>query len=667
MEKKESLDFVFTEDNDLDFEEDYVSSQTIDLGGLASKEVTESGSFDVRAYHETALGQLLNSLPMPALLLDRSGITLFANEASERIRPLNGVLKGEPFSDLFARPGRAAKALDLFHKVLVERHPQVGHTHIGAGERKIFGRIHLRSVRAWNERLILVVIEDLTAEKKQIILTKKHHELARQARDELEQRVRDRTAELLDTNRKLRREIAHRKRIEIQLRESENKYRTIFETAPVAIIEEDLSRLRADIQDLKTNGVKDFRRYINDHPEFVVNAAATTRILDMNEATLKLYGASDAADLVGPLDRIMVPDSLEILKEKIVALAEGTSPLETEAVDKTLQGDQINLLVRAALPTDVSHAKRSIIIKMDITELKQAQEGLARAKREWERTFDAVPDLVAIMDREQRIVRVNKAMASRLGAPARDLIGRRCFETFHASKHAPLLCPHKGLMADGREHLAEIVDDLLGGTFMVSVTPLLDDSGHVAGCVHVARDITERKRLEEELKLLATRDSLTGLLSRGHFMELLGLFFQNAKRYSFPLSLCLCDLDNFKEVNDMYGHQAGDRALEVFGEVLRHELRGSDLAGRYGGDEFVMIFPHTSASEACESLERIRAHVERIVLKSGTQSYSLTCTAGIAEFRPDMNTVEELVHNADKALYQGKSLGRNRVVLFEDY
>ncbi len=126
---------------------------------------------------------------------------------------------------------------------------------------------------------------------------------------------------------------------------------------------------------------------------------------------------------------------------------------------------------------------------------------------------------------------------------------------------------------------------------MVSVTPLLDDSGNVVGSVHVARDITESKRLEEELKVLATRDSLTGLLNRRHFMESLEFLFQNAKRYSFPLSLCLCDLDKFKEINDMYGHQAGDRALEVFAEVLRHELRASDLAGRYGGDEFVMLFP----------------------------------------------------------------------------
>ncbi len=382
MEKKESLDFAFTED-DLDFEEDSISSQTIDLGGLASKEVTESGSFDVRAYHETALGQLLNSLPMPALLLDRSGITLFANDACERIGRWTECSRANLSLICFARPGRAARALDLFHRVLVERHPQVGHTHIGVGERKIFGRIHIRSVRAWNERLILVVIEDLTAEKKQIILTKKNHELVRQARDELEQRVRDRTAELLDANRKLEQEIAHRKRVEIQLRESENKYRTIFETAPVAIIEEDLSRIIADIEELKANGIQDFRKYVDDHPEFVVDAAATARILDMNEATLKLYGAADKADLVGTLDRIMVSDSLEILKEKIVALAEGTSPLETEAVDKTLRGDQVNLLVRAALPTDESQSNRSIIIKMDITELKRAQEGLARAKGEW--------------------------------------------------------------------------------------------------------------------------------------------------------------------------------------------------------------------------------------------------------------------------------------------
>jgi diguanylate cyclase (GGDEF)-like protein len=205
----------------------------------------------------------------------------------------------------------------------------------------------------------------------------------------------------------------------------------------------------------------------------------------------------------------------------------------------------------------------------------------------------------------------------------------------------------------------------MGGTFMVSVTPLLDDEGNLMGSVHVARDITERKRLEEELKVLATRDSLTGLLNRRHFMESVKLFFENAKRYSLPLSLCLCDLDNFKQVNDVYGHQAGDKVLAAFGEVLRHELRAGDVAGRYGGDEFIVVFPHTNLSQSAESLERIRTHLESIVFQNEDRSYSISCTAEVAEFRPEMNNAEELVHEADQALYKGKALGRNCVVMFK--
>jgi diguanylate cyclase (GGDEF)-like protein/PAS domain S-box-containing protein len=269
------------------------------------------------------------------------------------------------------------------------------------------------------------------------------------------------------------------------------------------------------------------------------------------------------------------------------------------------------------------------------------------------------------MDREQRVIRVNKAMADRIGMSPEDLAGRRCYEIFHANGRAPVNCPHVQLMTDGGEHLAEIVEEKLGGTFMVSVTPLLDDHGDLVGSVHVARDISKAKRLEEELKLLATRDSLTGLLNRRYFMESFSSFFENAKRYSVPLSLCLCDLDNFKRVNDAYGHQAGDKVLAGFGEVLRNELRGGDIAGRYGGDEFIMLFPHTNSAEAAECLERIRSHLENIVFQQGTESYSVSCTAGVAEFHPRMGHPEELVSAADEALYQGKAKGRNCVVALD--
>jgi diguanylate cyclase (GGDEF)-like protein/PAS domain S-box-containing protein len=602
---------------------------------------------------------------MPAMLLERTGTILFANEACSKISANRERLRGQPFSDLFSRSSRTEKALALFNKVLSERQSQVGHTHLGLDAYKIFGRIHFRSVRAWNERLILFVIEDLTAEKKQILLAQKHHEMATEARDKLELRVQERTAELTDANKKLRREIAHRKRTEIQLRASENKYRAIFETAPVAIIEEDLSRVKTDLQALRSEGVSDLKEYVQNHPELVLEAARTSRIVDVNDATLKLYGTSEKSDLIGTLDRMIVPDSLDILKKKILAIAEGNTSLETETVGRNLRGEQIHLLLRASLPHEISRTRRAIVTKLDITELKRAQEALSISKREWERTFDAVPDLITIMDREQRVIRVNKAMADRIGMSPGDLAGRLCYEIFHANGRAPVNCPHAQLMTDGGEHLAEIVEEKLGGTFMVSVTPLLDDHGDLVGSVHVARDITKAKRLEEELKLLATRDSLTGLLNRRYFMESFSSFFENSKRYSVPLSLCLCDLDNFKRVNDAYGHQAGDKVLAGFGEVLRNELRGGDIAGRYGGDEFIMLFPHTNSAEAAECLERIRSHLENIVFQMGTESYSVSCTAGVAEFHPRMGHPEELVSAADEALYQGKAKGRNCVVTLD--
>jgi PAS domain S-box-containing protein len=138
---------------------------------------------------------------------------------------------------------------------------------------------------------------------------------------------------------------------------------------------------------------------------------------------------------------------------------------------------------------------------------KERQGGAARARDEWERTFEAVPDLIAILDGQHRIVRINKAMAQRLGIRAEEAVGRLCYECVHGADGPPALCPHVRLLADGGEHTVEIRDERLGGDFLVSVTPLRDDAGgKVVGAVHVARDITELKRVEEELR--RARDGL---------------------------------------------------------------------------------------------------------------------------------------------------------------
>jgi PAS domain S-box-containing protein len=131
---------------------------------------------------------------------------------------------------------------------------------------------------------------------------------------------------------------------------------------------------------------------------------------------------------------------------------------------------------------------------------KRAEGSLLQANQEWKRTFDSVPDLIAILDEQSRIVRVNKAMAERLGRSPEASVGMRCFQHIHGTETSPAFCPHVLTLADGEEHVAEMHEDRLGGDFLVSTTPMSDVQGRIIGTVHVARDITERKRAEAALR-----------------------------------------------------------------------------------------------------------------------------------------------------------------------
>ena len=136
----------------------------------------------------------------------------------------------------------------------------------------------------------------------------------------------------------------------------------------------------------------------------------------------------------------------------------------------------------------------------DITDRKEAEQALHQAKRDWERTFDSVPDLVAVLDTQHRIVRANKAMAQKLNVTPEQCIGLNCYSCVHGTEAPPDFCPHSKTVKDGLEHVAEVHEDRLGGYFLVSTTPLKDEQGLVIGSVHVARDITRRKKNEEVIR-----------------------------------------------------------------------------------------------------------------------------------------------------------------------
>ena len=134
----------------------------------------------------------------------------------------------------------------------------------------------------------------------------------------------------------------------------------------------------------------------------------------------------------------------------------------------------------------------------DITERKQAEEAVHRAKEEWERTFNAVPDFIAILDKDHRIVRMNRAMAELLGKSEEEVLGQPCYKAVHGLDESPDFCPHTKVVATGRDQFAEVHE--FGRIFAVSVSPLLNPDGHLLGSVHVARDVTERKQAEEALR-----------------------------------------------------------------------------------------------------------------------------------------------------------------------
>ncbi len=173
----------------------------------------------------------------------------------------------------------------------------------------------------------------------------------------------------------------------------------------------------------------------------------------------------------------------------------------------------------------------------------------------------------------------------------------------------------------------------------------------------LALDITERKRLEADLQRQAITDELTGVYNRRHFFQLASDELKRATRLHHTLTIALIDLDHFKEINDTHGHLIGDQALLALMHVCRKTLREIDVLARFGGDEFILLFPETIHQHAYECVERIRQALVPMNL-SGTR-VSITISAGLAGLDSGEDTLELLLARADQALYQAKAAGRN--------
>jgi diguanylate cyclase (GGDEF)-like protein len=178
----------------------------------------------------------------------------------------------------------------------------------------------------------------------------------------------------------------------------------------------------------------------------------------------------------------------------------------------------------------------------------------------------------------------------------------------------------------------------------------------------------KNRQLEEslaKLRTMAPTDHLTGLANRRRFSEQLERQFSESVRYGHDLSCCMCDLDHYKQLNDTLGHQLGDEVLVHTAEVIRGMLRRSDLAARYGGDEFVLLLSNTNAEQARAAAQRLREQLALRISQAGNFARLVTLSIGIASLHADHPTsAEALVAMADRALYAAKRAGKDRVVVY---
>jgi diguanylate cyclase (GGDEF)-like protein/PAS domain S-box-containing protein len=310
-------------------------------------------------------------------------------------------------------------------------------------------------------------------------------------------------------------------------------------------------------------------------------------------------------------------------------------------------------------------------VAIDITERKKAEIESRRSERFLNTIFESINDPFNIIDSDYRIIKANEPYAKMRCKTIKQLIGKRCYEVLQNRKTVCEGCAVKETFDSGKPFTKEKLANYTGDSHIwleIYTYPIFNEMGKVVNVIEYTRNITQRKRAQAERDILVDRlqylsriDDLTGLLNRRVLIEKLEDEVRRIQRYKSNLSLIICDIDYFKEINDKYGHDIGDRILQMVSRLFTEAIRNTDIIGRYGGDEFLVILPETTIEGAKEIAERIRSSVENFKFKEGETSINTTVSLGIAEFNPEKENVGELIKRADNALYIAKGKGRNRV------
>jgi len=402
----------------------------------------------------------------------------------------------------------------------------------------------------------------------------------------------------------------------------------------------------------------------------IVSADGVT--LYANQATLDLFGFSSLDELKAtPVTNHYTPESLAENHLRMEQRKRGESgPFNYEISIETKDGKvrHVEVFRKEIIWDGAGHFQ---VLYHDITERKRAEEALKESEDRYRILVENASDIVYRTDNTGHFTFVNAAALLITGYQEKELIGRhyptlirpdmrdeamKFFGRQFVKKISNTYSEYPIIVKDGRE------------IWFGQNTQLILQDGKAVAFQSVARDITERKRAEEALmesekryRELSILDDLTQLYNSRHFYNQLRMEIDRASRYRQPLTLLLLDIDNFKLFNDAYGHLEGDQVLSRLGQVLKKQLRQSDSAYRYGGEEFIILLPMTTSKDAAVAAERIRTDFKEENFSPITgKDVHMTVSIGMGQYQSqeDMKT---FVARVDQLMYQAKKNGKDRV------
>ena len=354
-----------------------------------------------------------------------------------------------------------------------------------------------------------------------------------------------------------------------------------------------------------------------------------------------------------------IPRAAKLLAKNL--LGQPTGPDEFELIRK----DKNTVFVEiSTYPIKIENNTYVLGIARDITEKKKAQQEIFHSQEKFKTIFESANDCILIHDLEGRILEVNDKACKRLGYSRDDIINKPISNT-DTFEYAKRIDEMRGELLKKGNLIFESVNTLKNGKKIpVEISSKLINFDGTRAILSISRDISERKKIEELIRDMAYKDALTDLPNRLLFREHFNLIKANSVRNKKRFAIMLIDLDDFKKINDSFGHDFGDKILKNAAKRLVSVLRKEDIVARIGGDEFLLLIPEIDDSRAAEKVAEKLVNSFRDQFIVLGQNIITTLSLGISIFPDHGRTYDTLTKKADTAMYIVKREGRNNYRLF---